>query len=108
MKIDRVMFKELLDSSKDCRDLVMQTMTSRLSFIQDRMVDYPASRVLVVGSQYDTDCRDIRSFLAVNRIPYEWVDRDQDKDRIPACMPKDLNGLLGDCGSCSASGSRLR
>jgi thioredoxin reductase (NADPH) len=92
MRIDRVMFKELLDSSKDCRALVMETMTSRLSYIQDRMIDYPASRVLVVGSQYDTDCRDIRSFLAVNRIPYEWVDREQDKDRIPACMPKDHNG----------------
>jgi thioredoxin reductase (NADPH) len=48
--------------------------------------------VLVVGSQYDTDCRDIRSFLSVNRIPYEWVDREHDADRIPACMPKDHNG----------------
>ncbi len=92
MKIDRVMFKELLDSSKDCRALVMETMTSRLNYIQDRMVDYPVSRVLVVGSQYDTDCRDIRSFLAANRIPYEWVDREHDQDRIPSCMPKDHNG----------------
>ncbi len=110
MKIDRVMFKELHATvPRDCRDLVMQTMTSRLSFIQDQMVDYPASRVLVVGSQYDTVCRDIRSFLAVNRIPYEWVDRDQDKDRIPACMPKDLNGpsVIVD-HLRSASGSRLR
>jgi len=92
MRIDRVLFKELLDSSKDCRALVMEAMTSRLNRLQDKILDIPVARVLVVGSQYDTDCRDIRSFLSVNRIPYEWVDRERDSDRIPACMPKDLNG----------------
>jgi thioredoxin reductase (NADPH) len=92
MRIDRVLFKELLDSSKDCRDLVMQTMSGRLNRLQDRIMDVPVARVLVVGSQYDTDCRDIRAFLSVNRIPYEWVDRERDADRIPACMPKELNG----------------
>ncbi len=91
-KMDRVVFKELLDSSKDCRALVMETMTSRLNMIQDRMVDYQGARVLVVGSQYDTDCRDIRSFLSVNRIPYEWVDKEREPERVPACMPPDLNG----------------
>jgi thioredoxin reductase (NADPH) len=92
MKLDRVQFKELLDSSKECRALVMETMSSRLNMIQDRMVDVPMSRVLVVGSQYDTDCRDIRSFLSLNHIPYEWVDRERDPDRVPPCMPKDLSG----------------
>lgn len=92
MKIDRVLFKELLDSSKDCRALVMETMTSRLNLLQDRMVDVPVARVLVVGSQYDTDCRDIRTFLSVNRIPYEWVDREREPERIPSCMTKEING----------------
>jgi thioredoxin reductase (NADPH) len=92
MKLDKVQFKDLLDSSKDCRALVMETMTNRLNMIQDRMIDVPVSRVLVVGSQFDTDCRDIRSFLSVNRIPYEWVDREREPERIPACMSKDSNG----------------
>lgn len=92
VKMDRVQFKELLDSSKDCRALVMETMTSRLTMIQDRMVDIPVSRVLVVGSQYDTDCRDIRTFLTVNRIPYEWVDKEREPERVPQCMSKELNG----------------
>jgi thioredoxin reductase (NADPH) len=92
MKLDGVQFKELLDSSKECRALVMETMSSRLNMIQDRMVDVPVSRVLVVGSQYDTDCRDIRSFLSLNHIPYEWVDRERDPDRVPPCMPKDHTG----------------
>ena len=92
MKLDGVQFKELLDSSKECRALVMETMSSRLNMIQDRMVDIPVSRVLVVGSQYDTDCRDIRSFLSLNHIPYEWVDREREPERVPACMPKDRTG----------------
>jgi thioredoxin reductase (NADPH) len=92
MRIDRVQFKELLDSSKDCRALVMETMTSRLTRLQDRILDTQVARVLVVGSQYDTDCRDIRAFLSVNRIPYEWVDREREPERIPPCMPKDLGG----------------
>src|SRR5579875_2970786 len=92
MKIDRVLFKELLDSSKDCRDLVMQTMSNRLNSLQDRVLDYPVARVLVVGSQYDTDCRDIRTFLSVNRIPYEWVDREREPERIPACMSNEGDG----------------
>jgi thioredoxin reductase (NADPH) len=86
LKLDRILFKELLDSSKDCRALVMETMTKRLSNIQGRMADIPVARVLVIGSQYDDDCRDIRGFLTSNRIPYEWVDRAREPERIPSCM----------------------
>src|SRR6201996_2947287 len=55
-------------------------------------MELPSARVLVVGSQYDTDCRDIRSFLSMNRIPYEWVDREREPERVPRCMPADLSG----------------
>jgi thioredoxin reductase (NADPH) len=70
----------------------MQTMTGRLTRVQERSVELPTSRVLVVGSQYDLDCREIRNFLTMNRIPYEWVDREREPERVPACMPKDLSG----------------
>jgi thioredoxin reductase (NADPH) len=49
-------------------------------------------RVFIVGSQYDVDCRDIRTFLSANRIPYEWVDRGREPERVPSCMPADLKG----------------
>src|SRR6201996_3041145 len=55
-------------------------------------MELPSARVLVVGSQYDTDCRDIRTFLSMNRIPYEWVDREREPERVPACMPPDRTG----------------
>ena len=92
MKLDRLQFKELIDSSSDCSALIMKTMSDRLTMITGAMRDVPAARVLVVGSQYDTDCRDIRSFLSINRIPYEWVDREREPERVPACMPPDLQG----------------
>jgi thioredoxin reductase (NADPH) len=86
------MLRELIQTSAECSAIILQSMTSRLSSVQERSVALPTSRVLVVGSQYDVDCRDIRNFLAMNRIPYEWVDRERDPDRVPACMPADLSG----------------
>ncbi|HZL27352.1 MAG TPA: FAD-dependent oxidoreductase [Acidobacteriaceae bacterium] len=85
-------FKELIDSSTDCSSLIMQTMANRVTKIQDYVRGNDPTRVLVVGSQYDTDCRDIRSFLSMNRIPYKWVDRERDPDQVPKCMPADLTG----------------
>lgn len=92
MKLDRMQFKELIDSSSDCSALILKTMSDRLTMITGAMREIPAARVLVVGSQYDTDCREIRSFLSINRIPYEWVDREREPERVPACMPPDLSG----------------
>jgi thioredoxin reductase (NADPH) len=60
--------------------------------VQQYSMEIPATRVLVVGSQYDTDCRDIRTFLSMNRIPYEWLDRETESHLIPSCMPADLTG----------------
>ena len=84
--------RELIQASASCSALILQTMNKRLTNVQQRTVELPTSRVLVVGSQYDVDCREIRNFLAMNRIPYEWVDREREPDRVPACMPADLSG----------------
>lgn len=92
LKLDRQQFKELIDSSAECSALIMKTMSDRVTKIQDFVRDNPGARVLVVGSQYDTDCRDIRSFLSSNRIPYEWIDRAREPERVPACMPRDMDG----------------
>ncbi len=92
LRLDRMQFREMLDSSAECSALVMKTMMDRLTRIQEYVRESPSSRVLVVGSQYDTDCRDIRSFLSVNRIPYEWVDRAREPDRVPVCLPPDQQG----------------
>jgi len=92
VRLDKQQFKELIDMSQECSAVIMRTMTQRVTRLQEYIRDNNESRVLVVGSQYDTDCRDIRTFLSMNRIPYEWVDKERDPERVPSCMPPDLSG----------------
>ena len=32
------------------------------------------------------ECDRLRTFLSLNRIPYEWVDNERDPDRVPLCV----------------------
>ncbi len=83
---------ELIQTSAACSALILQTMTDRLMSVQRFAKDIPGSRVLLVGTQYDRDCRDIREFLSANRIPYEWVDAEKEPARLPACMAGSYEG----------------
>ena len=91
-RFERQQFRELIRDSAACSATILQTMNERLLRVQKFAAEAPASRVLVIGSQYDTDCRDIRTFLAMNRIPYDWVDRATEPERVPQCMPKNQDG----------------
>lgn len=84
--------QELLRDSEACSASVVQVMMQRLSHVQTWALQVPPARVLIVGSQYDTDCREIRSFLSANRIRFEWVDREREPERVPVCMPGNLRG----------------
>ena len=55
--------------------------------------DTPSSRVLLVGSQYDADCRGIRSFLSANRVQYEWVNSDLEPARASSSVPSGHEGV---------------
>jgi len=83
---------ELIQTSAACSALILQTMTDRLKNVQRFASETPSARVLIAGTQYDEDCRDIRKFLSANRIPYEWIDAGRDPDRVPACMIGEIHG----------------
>ncbi|WP_158790332.1 FAD-dependent oxidoreductase [Granulicella sp. L60] len=87
VRLDRMLFKEIIDSSPECSNLVVQVMMKRVTAIRDYTRDHSPLRALVVASQYDTECRDIRVFLSLNRIPYEWCDSSRETDRIPTDVP---------------------
>jgi thioredoxin reductase (NADPH) len=72
---------------------IFQTMIDRLSTVEQYVRDTPSSRVLLVGSQYSTDCRGIRSFLSANRVQYDWVDRELEPERASSCVPSGHDGL---------------
>ncbi len=92
IRFDKQQLHELIRDSAQCSALILQTLNSRLMRAQQYAAETPTARVLIVGSQYDTDCRDIRTFLAGNRIPYEWVDRDREPERVPTCMSGEIEG----------------
>ena len=101
-RFDKHHFQYLIRNSAPASAVIMQVMNERLAKKQLHAADTPLSRVTILGSQYDTDCRDVRVFLTANRIPYEWVDRERDPERVPACVPKDMSGpaVVVDADKC--------
>ncbi len=91
-RFDAQQLFELIHTSEKCSAIILQTMTDRLGSVQQFARETPTSRVLIVGKQYDEDCRDIRAFLAANRIAYEWVDYDREPYRVPVCMTGEIAG----------------
>lgn len=91
-RFDAQQLFELIHTSEKCSAIILQTMTDRLGNVQQFARETPVARVLIVGKQYDEDCREIRAFLAANRIAYEWVDYDREPDRVPVCMAGEIDG----------------
>jgi thioredoxin reductase (NADPH) len=83
---------EMIQGSAACSAAILQTMTERLMKVQRFVTEVPSSRVLLVGTQYDSDCREIREFLSANRIAYEWIDAEREPERIPECMRGEYHG----------------
>jgi thioredoxin reductase (NADPH) len=88
-RFDRQQFQNLIRDSKEASAMILQTMNDRLIGAQKYAKTVPSSRVLILGTQHEADCRDIRAFLSANRIPYEWVDREREPQRVPDGVPPD-------------------
>jgi thioredoxin reductase (NADPH) len=91
-RFDAQQLFELIHISEKCSAIILQTMTERLGSVQQFARETPVARVLIVGKQYDEDCREIRAFLAANRIAYEWIDYDREPQRVPVCMTGEIDG----------------
>jgi thioredoxin reductase (NADPH) len=91
-RFDRQQFQGLIQRSEVMRGLIIAKMTERIARMQNYATEIQPSRVVILGTEFDTDCRDVRSFLSTNRIPYEWVDRALDPSRVPPCVPAELLG----------------
>ena len=55
--------KSFSDSSAERASTIVHTMTQRITAIREYTQDNNPLRVLVVGSQYDSECRNIRTLL---------------------------------------------
>jgi thioredoxin reductase (NADPH) len=98
-RLDAQQFRHLIRDSKKARTIILETMGERLLLIQQRSLSLPTARVFIFGRNKDADCRNIRTFLSANRIPYEWVDRDIYPEQVPAGLSDDP-----DCPGVSVDG----
>ena len=69
-RLDPQHLQELIRRSPECSALILQTLNERVQIVQKYMLNLPSSRVQIVGSKFDDDCREIRTFLSMNRIPH--------------------------------------
>jgi thioredoxin reductase (NADPH) len=102
VRFDAQQLFEMIQGSAACSALILQTMTDRLMKVQRFAQEVPTSRVLLIGTQYDKDCREIRQFLSANRIPYEWIDAEKEPQRLPKCLAGGYEGpsVVVDGGYC--------
>ncbi len=92
-RLDPQHLQELIRRSPECSAVILQTLNERVQVVQKYMLSLPSNRVQIVGSKFDDDCREIRTFLSMNRIPYEWVDRDRSAQLASPNAACDVAGL---------------
>jgi thioredoxin reductase (NADPH) len=92
-RFDRQQLQELIRASDSSGAAIFLTMTDRLSAVRHYAETTPSSRVLLIGSQYNAECRRIRSFLSANRVQYDWVDRELDPIRASFYVPAGHDGV---------------
>jgi thioredoxin reductase (NADPH) len=68
-RLDPQHLQELIRRSPEFSAVILQTLNERVQVVQKYMLSLPSSRVQIVGSKFDDDCREIRTFLSMNRIP---------------------------------------
>src|SRR6202162_2780866 len=96
-RLDPQHLQELIRRSPECSAMILQTLNERVQIVQKYMLNLPSSRVQIIGSKFDDDCREIRAFLSINRIPYEWIDRDRSPRLTltnPACNVPGLSVVV--------------
>ncbi|QEE28789.1 FAD-dependent oxidoreductase [Terriglobus albidus] len=98
-RLDSQHLQELIRRSPECSAVILQTLNERVQVVQKYMLSLPSTRVQIAGSKFDDDCREIRTFLSMNRIPYEWVDRDRSSQPTsgnPACNVEGISVIVDD------------
>lgn len=73
-RLARLEPQELLRRFAVCSARIMQKLNERVQSVQAYMLKLPSSRVRITGSRLDAGCRGIRTFLSMNRVPFQWVD----------------------------------
>jgi thioredoxin reductase (NADPH) len=77
----------LVQGPSACGATILRILKERLLTSEQYARDLPSARVVLVGAGRITDLAELRTFLKLNRIPYEWVDRTKNPGSVPSCIP---------------------
>jgi thioredoxin reductase (NADPH) len=66
---------EIVSQDEELSNVILRAFLSRRSILIDL-----GTGVKLVGSRYSQDTRRLREFLARNRMPYQWMDLEQDEE----------------------------
>ena len=75
--------REIVDEDKALSDLILGAFMARRSILID-----VGTGIKLIGSRFSPDSRRLRELLARNRMPYQWIDLEDDEDADAL-----LNGL---------------
>ena len=67
--------REVVSDDEELSDLILRAFLARRSILIGL-----GAGVKLVGSRFSEDTRRLREFLARNRMPYEWLDVEQDEE----------------------------
>ncbi len=67
--------REIVDEDKALSDLILGAFIARRSILID-----VGTGTKLIGSRFSPDSRRLRELLARNRMPYQWIDLDDDED----------------------------
>ena len=77
MRLDGVLFRELLHESPAVSAAVTNAISLRVQELTRDTVERSPAEVIIVGRRWDLACHDIRDFLARNQVAFEWLDPDE-------------------------------
>jgi len=67
--------QELIQGPTDCGNTILSAMKRRLEDGPRHVMALPTARVRVLGGNNHREQGDVRSFLRLNRIAHQWIDR---------------------------------
>jgi thioredoxin reductase (NADPH) len=67
--------REMLSTDEDLSNLMLRAFMQRRSILIEA-----GAGVKVIGSRYSEDANRLREFLARNRMPFQWMDLEQDEE----------------------------
>jgi thioredoxin reductase (NADPH) len=66
--------REIVAHDKTLSDLILGAFIARRAFLIDA-----GTGIKLIGSRFSSDSRRLREFLARSRMPYQWIDLEQDE-----------------------------